>query len=182
MDEVGRGSWAGPVVVGAVMLKRAIPGVKDSKLLSRMQRDELDRTIRMRALAIGLGWADVPEIHEHGLTGALKLAFTRALAEIKTPYSEVVIDGNYNFLGGTERVRTLIDADATVPAVSAASIVAKVARDNYMIRMAEQYPGYGFERHVGYGTKIHQTALAQFGVCEIHRTTFKSIQAINHGQ
>ncbi len=178
MDEVGRGCWAGPAAAGAVILKQAIPGVKDSKLLSRLRRAELDGIIRRQALAVGIGWAQVAEINELGLTAALKLAFARALAEITVQYDEIVIDGNYNFLTGIEKTRTLIDADALIPAVSAASIVAKVARDNYMMRLAEQYPGYSFERHVGYGTKEHQQALAKQGICALHRTNFRPIQAV----
>ena len=178
MDEVGRGCWAGPVVVGAVMLKRAIPGVKDSKLLTRSQRETLDVVIRRRALAVGIGWADVQEINEHGLSGTLTLAFGRAIAAIQNTIDAIIIDGNYNFLPGDDRVRTLIDADATEPSVSAASIIAKVARDNFMIAASQQYPGYGFERHVGYGTKIHRDALTSLGVSDLHRTTFRPIQNI----
>ena len=177
MDEVGRGCWAGPVVAGAVILKRAIPGVKDSKLMTRVQREALDPVIRKRALAVGVGWSDVNEINTLGLTGALKLAFERALAEITVGYEEILLDGNYNFLSGTPNVRTLVDADATEPAVSAASIVAKVARDQYMIEMARQYPGYGFDQHVGYGTKMHRGAIDKFGICELHRTSWKPIQS-----
>lgn len=178
MDEVGRGCWAGPVVAGAVILKRNIPGVKDSKLLDRQRRDELDVIIRGRAVAVGVGWADVAEINALGLTKSLELAFARALAEIRVEYQQVIIDGNYNFLPDEPRAHTLIDADAIVPAVSAASIIAKVARDNYMIQIANDYPAYGFEKHVGYGTKLHQAALAQCGVCDLHRTIFKPIQAL----
>lgn len=176
MDEVGRGCWAGPVVAGAVILKHAIPGVKDSKLLTRLQREVLDTIIRQRALAVGIGWADVDEINSAGLTGALKLAFSRALAEIRVEYEQILLDGTYNFLPGARNVRTLVNADATEPAVSAASIVAKVARDNFMIAAAGQYPGYGFERHVGYGTALHRDALATLGVCKLHRLAFKPIQ------
>ena len=178
MDEVGRGCWAGPVVAGAVILKRNIPGVKDSKLLDRQKRIALDTVIRKRAIAVGVGWADVAEINALGLTKSLELAFARALAEVKVEYQQVIIDGNYNFLHYEPRASTLIDADAIMPVVSAASIVAKVARDNYMIQMADDYPDYGFEKHVGYGTKLHQTALAEHGVTNLHRTIFKPIQAL----
>jgi ribonuclease HII len=178
MDEVGRGCWAGPVVAGAVILKRNIPGLKDSKLLSRARRNELDAIIRKSALAVGIGWADVIEINEHGLTGALRLAFARAIAEVQSDIGEIIIDGNYNYLGADARVRTLVDADALVPVVSAASIVAKVARDNFMISISQKYPGYGFDQHVGYGTELHRTALASQGICDLHRTTWKPVQAL----
>ncbi len=178
MDEVGRGCWAGPVTAGAVILGRAIPGVKDSKLLNRAQRELLDAEIRDQALATGLGWADVREINALGLTGALRLTFTRALAEITMAYQEIILDGNYNFLAPGLPVRTLVDADATQPSVSAASIIAKVARDNYMIRIAEKYPGYNFEKHVGYGTKLHREAVARLGICELHRVNWKPIKEL----
>ena len=178
MDEVGRGCWAGPVVVGAVILKRNITGLKDSKLLDRQKRNEFDSIIRKRAVAVGIGWADVAEINKFGLTRSLELAFTRALAEITVEYQQIIIDGKYNFLRHESRVTTLVDADATVPVVSAASIVAKVARDNFMIRIANDYPDYGFDKHVGYGTKFHQEALAKCGLCDLHRTNFKPIQAL----
>lgn len=176
MDEVGRGCWAGPVVVGAVILKHNISGVKDSKLLDRQKRNELDVIIRKRAVAVGVGWADVAEINALGLTKSLELAFSRALAEIKVEYQQVIIDGKYNFLRHEPRATTLVDADAIVPVVSAASIIAKVARDNFMIRIANDYPDYGFEKHVGYGTKLHQEALARSGLCDLHRTIFKPIK------
>ena len=178
MDEVGRGCWAGPVVAGAVILKRTISGVKDSKLLDRQKRNELDIIIRKHAVAVGVGWADVAEINALGLTRSLELAFSRALAEITVEYQQVIIDGKYNFLHGEPRATTLVDADATMPVVSAASIIAKVARDNFMIQMAERYPDYGFERHVGYGTKLHQEALAHIGLCDLHRTNFKPIRGL----
>ncbi len=178
MDEVGRGCWAGPVVAGAVVLRHSIPGVKDSKLLTREKRLELDAIIRRRALAVGIGWADVAEINALGLTKSLELAFERALAQIQMDYQQVIIDGNYNFIRNEPRATTLVDADATVPAVSAASIIAKVARDTYMIQIASGYPDYGFDKHVGYGTKLHQAALAEHGVTNLHRTIFKPIQAL----
>lgn len=102
----------------------------------------------------------------------------RAVDQINVPYREIIIDGNYNFLSGNPKTKTIIKADATVPAVSAASIVAKVARDNYMIELAQQYPDYGFEHHVGYGTALHLEKLAWHGLTVEHRKSYKPVQNI----
>jgi ribonuclease HII len=178
VDEVGRGCWAGPLVAGAVVLRTRIPGLKDSKKLSRQQRERLDIIIRKRALAIGLGWVAPQEVDVLGLTEAVRLAMERAMAEIRIPYDEIIIDGNYNFLKKDKKSRCIIKADDTIAAVSAASIVAKVARDQYMGMVAAQYPGYYFERHVGYGTRAHVGALEALGVCDLHRRSFAPIQAL----
>jgi ribonuclease HII len=178
IDEVGRGCWAGPLAAGAVLLRRSIPGLKDSKQLSREQREKLDVIIRKQALAFGVGWAEASEIDALGMTAAIKLAMERALDCIKIDYKEVVIDGSLNFLRDNPKVRSLTKADLFIPAVSAASIIAKVARDNFMAELAAKYPGYGFERHVGYGTAIHSAALNQLGVSDIHRKSFKPIRAL----
>lgn len=176
IDEVGRGPWAGPLVVGAVVLGGAeIAGLTDSKKLSKKRREELDIIIRAQASGVGLGWVDAEEIDEIGLSEALKLATKRAVAEIKTPYHEIIIDGTINFLKETNKgayVTTLKKADLLIPSVSAASIIAKVARDNYMTRQDDQYPGYGFKSHVGYGTAAHIAAIKKLGVTPLHRLSF----------
>lgn len=177
IDEVGRGCLAGPLVVGAVVLERRIRGLKDSKLLTREQRETLDVRIRERALDIGLGWIPAADIDKLGLTRATQLAAEQALAQITCEYEEIIIDGNFNYLKSNPRSRALIKADMTVPAVSAASIVAKVARDNYMIEIAEKFPQYQFEKHVGYGTRLHREMLALHGVCELHRISWRPFQA-----
>ncbi|HEX3568295.1 MAG TPA: ribonuclease HII [Candidatus Saccharimonadales bacterium] len=176
IDEVGRGCWAGPLVAGAVLLKHPIRGLRDSKKLTRLQRERLDLVIRKRALAIGLGWVTPVELDAIGLTEAVRLAMRRALAEIAEPYDEIIIDGNYNFLADVACTRTLIKADDLVPAVSAASIVAKVARDAFMRSIAKEYPDYQFESHVGYGTRAHQAAIKLHGICELHRRSFQPIK------
>ena len=178
MDEVGRGSWAGPLYVGAVVLGEPILGLRDSKLLSVKSREKLSQQIRSDATAYAIGKVTHREIDLLGLTTASCLAYERALAGIKCPYDEVIIDGSYNFLPANSRVRTLVDADQSVPAVSAASIIAKVARDAHMREMAAKYAGYGFERHVGYGTAVHAAALREMGPCAIHRRSFAPIQKI----
>jgi len=176
IDEVGRGPWAGPLVVGAVVLGGAqIPGLTDSKKLSKKRREELDIIIRDQADGIGLGWVTAGEIDEIGLATALKLATIRAVEQIKTPYHEIVIDGTINFLENTNKARfvtTMKKADLLVPCVSAASIVAKVARDAYMSQQDLLYPGYGFGSHVGYGTAAHIKAIKLLGVTPLHRLSF----------
>lgn len=178
IDEVGRGCWAGPLVAGAVVLDLPIVGLKDSKLLSKLQRERLAQQIHVEALAIGIGWVSPQEIDTHGLTTAVSLAMRRALAGISIDYQHVVIDGNYNFLPDINGVQTVVKADTTVPAVSAASIIAKVARDAYMADMAIDHPEYGFEKHVGYGTALHLQRLKQYGVSTLHRRSFKPVQGV----
>ena len=180
IDEVGRGPWAGPLVVGAVVLGgEVIEGLADSKKLSKKRREELDMLIRERATGYGLGWVDAREIDTIGLSAALVLATKRAVEQVKAPYHEIIIDGTVNFLDGTSKgsyVTTMKKADQLVPSVSAASIIAKVARDAYMEQQAGVYPHYGFEDHVGYGTARHVAAIEQYGVTPLHRLSFKPLQ------
>lgn len=178
IDEVGRGSWAGPVVAGAVILSSEIKGLNDSKLLSKKQRDELDSIIRANITAIGIGWVEPAVVDEIGINKAVGLAMQRALEMIAATYDEVIIDGDINYLSESPKSRAIIRADATVPAVSAASIVAKVVRDNYMTELSLKYPGYGFEKHVGYGTALHIEKLKLHGVSDQHRLSYKPIKAL----
>lgn len=178
IDEVGRGCWAGPLVAGAVMLTQPVAGLKDSKKLSKSQREALSQQVYESGAAVGLGWVSPGEVDELGLTVAVRVAMERALSEISASYDKVIIDGNLNFLAHVANTSALIKADDTVPAVSAASIIAKVARDQYMEKLALLYPGYGFENHVGYGTAAHLAALTRHGVTEIHRKSFKPIKTL----
>lgn len=176
IDEVGRGCWAGPLVAGAVMLNNPLIGLKDSKLLSRSQRVKLDELIRASSPAIGLGWVSPEEIDHLGLSRSISVAMERAMSEILVEYDEIVIDGNVNFLPEYKNVRTLVRADNLVASVSAASIIAKQARDNWMINIAaSKFPRYGFDKHVGYGTLLHRQALANYGVCKLHRKSFRPV-------
>lgn len=179
IDEVGRGPWAGPLVVGAVVLGGVeIDGLDDSKKLTKKRRETLDITIRKQA-AVGLGWVSARELDEVGVSEALRLATRRAVEQIKVPYHEIVIDVRVNFLAGTgkERYVTMMPkADALVPSVSAASIVAKVARDRYMAEQDAIYPGYNFAKHAGYGVAAHRAAINQLGVCPEHRLSFAPLQ------
>ena len=229
IDEVGRGPWAGPLVVGAVILKSPetskdfllaaedsiaetsqplIPiwdSLTDSKKLTKSRREELAPQIKKLSFATGLGWVSAKELDEIGLAAALRTAARRAVADclknagtknpeqyvggnqnIKFPSDfpadEIIIDGTANFLRGTpleDRVTILKKADLLVKEVSAASIIAKVARDQYMIQnVAEKYPEYGFEKHVGYGTAAHQKALETYGPCPEHRATFRPVAKV----
>lgn len=176
IDEVGRGPWAGPLVVGAVVLGGAkIVGLTDSKKLSKKRREQLNVQILEQASGVGLGWVSAVELDEIGLSAALRLATRRAIEQINVTYHEIIIDGTANLLKGTtleQYVTTMKKADLLVPSVSAASIVAKVARDNYMAEQADVYPGYGFKQHVGYGTAAHRAAIDKLGVTLLHRLSF----------
>jgi ribonuclease HII len=179
IDEVGRGPWAGPLVVGAVVLAdEPIEGLADSKKLTARKREVLSEKIISSALATGLGWVYSNELDTVGLAEALRLATRRAIENIHVPYHEIVIDGTINLLKDTPRgryVTLLPKADALIPAVSAASIIAKVARDGYMKEQDALYPQYGFGSHVGYGTAAHRQAISEYGVTPLHRRSFAPI-------
>jgi ribonuclease HII len=153
--------------------------------LSKKQREKLAPIIHEQALAVGLGWVTPEELDISGITMAVKMAMERALAQLRENYGTererfhaVIIDGNINYLPEELLAEAVIKADDSVPAVSAASIVAKVARDQYMEQMALTHPAYGFERHVGYGTAVHIAALADHGVTPLHRLSFAPIRKI----
>ncbi len=179
VDEAGRGPWAGPLVVGAVVLGCEIGGLDDSKKLTKKRREALEPEILTRAQAAATGWVSAAELDELGMSEALRLATRRAVEQIRVPYHEIIIDGTVNFLVGTskgEYVTTMPKADALVPSVSAASIIAKVARDRYMTELDTKHPGYGFASHAGYGVAKHRAAIDQLGVCPEHRLSFAPLQ------
>lgn len=182
IDEVGRGPWAGPLVFGAVILGgETIEGLDDSKKLSKKRRLDLDKEIRQKAQSFGLGWVSPAELDEVGLSQACELGCRRALEQIGVSYNQIIIDGTVNFLKNTGKgpyVTTIKQADQLIPSVSAASILAKVARDTYMTAQAELLPEYDFAGHVGYGTSRHREALLEFGVSQIHRRSFKPVAAL----
>ena len=188
IDEVGRGPLAGPLVVGAVILpeKRSewIDELRDSKKLSAKKRETLNQVILEKAAATGLGWVSAKELDEVGISEALRLATGRAVKSVQrlhAPFSQIVIDGKVNFLKNTaleKFVSTMPKADNLVKEVSAASIIAKVARDRYMVELAEKYPQYGFEQHVGYGTAKHMIAISECGICPEHRRSFEPIKSM----
>lgn len=176
IDEVGRGPWAGPLVFGAVVLGDAdIEGLTDSKKLTKKRREQLSAEIHKKAAAVGLGWVSANELDELGMSAALALACRRALEQVTIPYQQIILDGTINFLKDTGKgpfVTTMAKADLLVPSVSAASIVAKVARDRFMAEQDEAYPGYGFGSHAGYGTAAHKAAIEKLGVTPLHRLSF----------
>lgn len=176
IDEVGRGPWAGPLVVGAVVLGDAeIEGLTDSKKLTAKRRMELAAKIHEKAADVGLGWVTAAELDKLGMSASLVEATKRAVSQITTPYHEIIIDGTINFLVDTNKgqyVTTLKKADLLISSVSAASIVAKVARDTYMEEQAKIYPEYGFDSHMGYGTAKHRAVIDENGVTPLHRLSF----------
>jgi len=179
IDEVGRGCWAGPLVAAAVILEEPIEGLDDSKKLSKARRETLAEIIHKEARAVGVGWVEPKELDVIGLSAAVGLAMQRAMAQIHEQFDEIIIDGNVNYFLFDKRAKAVIRADGSVPSVSAASIIAKVARDNYMAAIAhKKYPEYCFDKHVGYGTSLHQQMLKLYGVSEIHRLSFRPVQAL----
>ncbi len=188
IDEVGRGPLAGPLVIGAVILpseeKPWFSELKDSKKLSTKKREKLSALI-LEESATGLGWVPATELDQIGISKALELAVYRAVKSIQAlhePFSQIIIDGKVNFLKHTpleKYVSTCVKADALIREVSAASIIAKVARDHYMVQLAEKYPAYGFDKHVGYGTKAHLSAIYQYGLTPEHRKSFEPCKSLS---
>lgn len=173
VDEAGRGPLAGPVCAAAVMLPRnlVIPGLNDSKKLSPKRRDALYDAILAQAVSYGIAFATVEEIEEFNILGATFLAMNRAIAQLSEPPVLALIDGNRNS-GIHGNSQCVIGGDGKCAEIAAASILAKVTRDRYMLQMAEQYPQYGFAQHKGYGTAAHYAALREYGPCPIHRPSF----------
>ena len=173
VDEAGRGPLAGPVCAAAVILPEHadIKGLNDSKKLSDKKRRELFPQIQEKALAYGIGFADEKEIDEINILNATFLAMERALKQLSLTPEMVLIDGNRAKDFGLP-VQTVIHGDGLSASIAAASILAKVSRDDLMIQYAETYPEYGFEIHKGYGTRAHYDALRKHGPCPIHRASF----------
>ena len=173
VDEAGRGPLAGPVCAAAVILPPhlRITGLNDSKKLSDKRRRELFPMICDQALAYGIAFATEQEIDEINILHATFLAMERALAQLKIRPDLVLIDGNRQKDFGLP-VKTVVKGDSLSANIAAASVLAKVTQDDFMVRQAEQFPEYGFEIHKGYGTKAHYAALEQYGPCPIHRKTF----------
>jgi ribonuclease HII len=174
IDEVGRGALAGPVVAAAVILpgKCKLPGVKDSKLLTAPQRQSANELIKKQALAVGLGWVSHDEVDLHGLTWAVKQSAQRALGDMGAAFDAIILDGNHNYFVHDYNSTAIIKADQRSLCVAAASIVAKVARDNYMMLVDQVYPEYQFASNKGYGTALHRQKLAK-GLSPIHRASWQ---------
>ncbi len=182
IDEAGRGPLAGPVVAAAVILRarRPIEGVADSKQLSAEERERVSLIIRREALCFGIGWADQVEIDALNILQATFLAMHRAVLAMPVVPDHVLIDGNrlprLTGFGKSVTARAIIGGDARHAAISAASILAKTARDRYMNQMHTVYPEYSFCDHKGYGTEVHRKALAEHGPCPLHRRSFEPVR------
>jgi ribonuclease HII len=188
VDEAGRGPLAGPVVAAAVILGRGrgIAGLADSKVLSAAERARLSGEIRRRALSFGIGWADPAEIDALNILQATFLAMRRAVLAMNPCPQRLIVDGNrlprLEGLGPAAlTARAIIGGDATEPAISAASILAKTARDRYMDQMDAIYPQYAFASHKGYATRRHRTLLAEHGPCPLHRRSFAPVVCLLDG-
>ena len=182
VDEAGRGPLAGPVCAAAVILPEhlEIPGLNDSKKLTDKKRRELMPIIKEQAIAYGIAFASEQEIDEINILQATFLAMKRALSQLNVQPELALIDGNRETDFGLP-VKTVIHGDALSANIAAASVLAKVTRDDLMIEMAQKYPQYGFEIHKGYGTRAHYQALETFGACPIHRQSFlKKFYARQH--
>ncbi len=168
IDEAGRGPIAGPLVMAGVILENPVEGLNDSKKLTEKRREALFDTIIANSRH-HIAWFNALEIDEYGISACLKMGLEEIMGFLQS--DDYLFDGNSTF--GATGLRTMVKADAEVPEVSAASILAKVARDREMVKLSRQFPQYGFEGHKGYGTKEHIEAIKEHGYCEIHRRTFR---------
>jgi ribonuclease HII len=178
VDEAGRGPLAGPVVAAAVMLDpaRPIEGLTDSKKLSAKRRERFDERIRNEALAFAVARVEPDEIDRINILQASLAAMVRAVAALPVAARSVRVDGNRAPDFGVP-AEALVGGDALDPAISAASILAKVDRDRLLVAMEDEYPGYGFAAHKGYGTRVHLEALTRLGPCPAHRRSFAPVRA-----
>ena len=173
VDEVGRGCLAGPVIASAVILKKHIPGLKDSKKLSPPQRDKLSALIIQNSF-YSIGSASEQEIDEINILQASLLAMKRAILNLSVEPGKILIDGIHKPDLNTD-TQTIISGDSYIDEISAASIIAKVYRDNLMMQFDKEYPNFFFSSHMGYGTKMHKAALKKYGITPIHRKTFRGV-------
>ena len=182
IDEAGRGPLAGPVVAAAVILdpRCKVDGLRDSKKLSAARREQLAAEIKARALSWSVAWADPAEIDALNILVATMLAMRRSIIGLAVTPDAVQVDGNrlpnLKFSNRLINGEAIVGGDAVVPAISAASIIAKTTRDRIMVRMDDLYPAYEFARHKGYGTEIHRARLQQHGPCEQHRRSFAPVR------
>ncbi len=177
VDEAGRGPLAGPVTVAAVILKKPISGLDDSKKLSEKKRHILEAQIIENALAFSVVHVSVETIEEINILQASLLGMQKAVQKIKHRYDEILVDGN-KCPEFKQPARAIIGGDGKVAEISAASVLAKNARDRLMVKLDKEYPQYGFAQHKGYGTKFHMQQLQKHGPCQHHRKTFAPIQQL----
>lgn len=190
VDEVGRGSWAGPIVAAAVIMPKGeiVKDVKDSKLLTAEKRETLSLKIKKIALAWALGIVDVDYINQYNIGRANIKVFEEAISGLEMKPDYALIDGvafstKSPRISRGKRMRgipceSIVDGDAKIYSIAAASIIAKVARDEILRKEHLRFPEYGFDKNKGYGTKLHQEALAKYGICEIHRILYKPIRKL----
>ena len=173
VDEAGRGPLAGPVCAAAVILPRGLilEGLNDSKKLTEKKREALFDPICEQAISFGIAFASVEEIEELNILNATFLAMNRAIAKLNPAPELALVDGNRS-TGITVKNRCVVKGDAKCADIAAASVLAKVSRDRYMLEMAQRYPEYHFEQHKGYGTKLHFAAIREYGPSPIHRMSF----------
>jgi len=176
IDEAGRGAWAGPLVAAAVLLKRPLAGLADSKRLTPLKREQLYARIH-RAGRVGLGVVEPGELDRIGLAASLARVMNEALAQLSPLGETIIVDGPIDYIRSSNS-SALIRADDTVEAVMAASIIAKVERDRMMMALDKQWPDYGFGRHKGYGTAAHREAIVSLGPCGLHRYSFRPLSEL----
>ena len=173
VDEVGRGCLAGPVIAAAVILRKNIPGLKDSKKLSKKKREELSIII-MQNSYFSFGSSSPKEIDKINILQASLLAMKRAILNLSVEPGKILIDGIHKPDLNTD-TQTIISGDSYIDEISAASIIAKVYRDNLMMQFDKEYPNFYFSSHMGYGTKMHKAAIKKYGITPIHRKSFKGV-------
>ncbi|RKE21521.1 ribonuclease HII [Streptomyces sp. TLI_171] len=180
LDEVGRGAWAGPVMVGAAVtgLRRPPEGLTDSKLLTERRRDALAPVLEEWVTAYALGAASPQECDDLGMTAALRLAAVRALEALPVQPDAVILDGKHDYLGGPWKVRTVIKGDQSCVCVSAASVLAKVRRDALMAELGADHPAFAFDENAGYPSPTHRAALDELGPTEHHRLSWAYLDAL----
>jgi ribonuclease HII len=185
VDEAGKGPWAGPVTAGAVMIHDAsqvVSTVRDSKLMNERQREAVFEEICQKSSSFGVGIVAAEEIDRLGIDMAVKKAMLLALAAVEQRYGQklsfVIVDGSKTKVLDTYQSQRILKGGLYHYSIAAGSILAKVTRDRLMKKLAVDYPDYQFERHVGYGTKIHQEALKKYGPCPLHRKSFAPIKAL----
>ena len=181
VDEAGRGPLAGPVCAAAVVLdpERPIAGIGDSKTLSAARRERLEVLIQAQALAWSVAWASVAEIDQLNILHATLLAMQRAVESLPMRPTRALIDGN-RCPALTIPTQAIVGGDGVIPAIGAASILAKVARDRLMLELDAECPGYGFAQHKGYPTRAHREALVRLGASRWHRRSFAPVRAVLH--
>ncbi len=183
IDEVGRGSWAGPVVAAAVIFSRALPKtfndvsdlkkIRDSKLLTPKQRDTLSEVIKKHCAYYSVSEISLKRINRWGIGKCSQYAFRKAIKELPIKPEHILIDAFYVKYIGKKKQTPIIKGDQKCFSIAAASIIAKVHRDNLMKKLHKKYPKYRFDKHKGYGTKLHQEKINKYGLSEVHRKSFK---------